>query len=69
MSFHILGNTFAKLTRTLAGQNVVVLVIRTASDAPAEGCLNHGLVATQLRITEVRAMKGKCQPPRPRTGL
>jgi hypothetical protein len=29
-------------------------------------CFNHRPVATQLRITELRAMNGKCQPPSPR---
>ena len=36
MSFHILGNTFAKLMRTLAGLDAIDLVIRTVSDALQE---------------------------------
>jgi hypothetical protein len=59
MSFHIIGNTFATLMRTLAELITTALVIRIIPDALAEDCLNHESLATQLRVTEMRAMKGK----------
>jgi hypothetical protein len=58
-NFHIFRNNLPKVMRTVTRVSAIASVTRILTVAPAEDCVDRGILASELRVIELRATTSK----------